>query len=247
MSDKSHNYIHAYYIQYFEDLSQVHQWNWGAAALVHLQHYMDEASENGCCQMAGYMSFLQGWVISHLPRISVWSVDANYTETLPRCARYVPGQGQRDGAGYREHLDNMQLSDFDFTPYDAHRGQRPLIDACWFSGWLRSGSVKGRHLPERVLRQFGYVQGIPRDPAASAPSGLTMDQIDDAFLEEMEDRLIDEDMRGAAVVNRWDYEPGYISWYYRVSHPLMLKIPPHTDLPRPPMLEVLIEEQTRND
>jgi hypothetical protein len=56
-------------------------------------------------------------------------------------------------------------------------------------------------LPERVLRQFGYVQTIPRPPAAAVPSGMTLDKIDQVFMEEMEERLIEEEMQGAAVDN----------------------------------------------
>ncbi|MCI82988.1 serine/threonine-protein phosphatase 7 long form-like protein, partial [Trifolium medium] len=46
-------------MQFFQDLSTVHEWNWGAAALVHLQDYMDDACLATMNQMAGYMSFLQ--------------------------------------------------------------------------------------------------------------------------------------------------------------------------------------------
>jgi hypothetical protein len=67
----------------------------------------------------------------------------------------------------------MQMSDFIFTPYESRRHVKPLIDVCWFSGWLRCRDEKEMHLPERVLRQYGYVQTIPRDPAASAPSSMT--------------------------------------------------------------------------
>lgn len=178
--------------------------------------------------------------------MSVWRLADNYVEALPRCARFEPGQGHRDAAGYREHLDNLQMSDFVFTPYNDHRHVRPLIDACWFSGWIRSGSWTGKHLPERVLRQFGHFQSIPRDPVASAPAGLTLEQIDQIFMEHMEERMIEGDMRGAVVVNPWDYVPGYISWFYRVSHPMMLRPSAKKDPPRPPMLEALIEQQARN-
>jgi hypothetical protein len=46
-------------MQYFQDLSTVHEWNWGAAALVYLQEYLDDASEEGTGQIAGYLSFVQ--------------------------------------------------------------------------------------------------------------------------------------------------------------------------------------------
>jgi hypothetical protein len=123
-------------------------------------------------------------------------MDDNYNETMPQCEKFITGQGHKDPTAYREHLDNMQMSDFVFTPYANHCHVRPLIDVCWFSGWLRRGDERGAHFPERVLRQFGYVQTIPRDPAASAPSGMTLEQIDQVYSEEMEARMIDENMRG---------------------------------------------------
>jgi hypothetical protein len=77
-------------------------------------------------------------------------MDDNYNETIPRCAKFIPGQGHKDPAACREHLDNMQMSDFIFTPYESRRHVKPLIDVCWFSGWLRCGDKKGMHLPQRV-------------------------------------------------------------------------------------------------
>lgn len=58
-SNKSQNYVDVVYLRYFQDLTEVHQWNWGAAALTFLQHYMDIASTAGTGQIAGYMSFVQ--------------------------------------------------------------------------------------------------------------------------------------------------------------------------------------------
>jgi hypothetical protein len=64
-------------------------------------------------------------------------------------------------------------------------------------------------------------------------------------MEEMEQRLRDEAMRGAAVDNPWDHQPEYISWFYKVSHPKMLRLEAHSQPPEPPHLEVLIERQGR--
>jgi hypothetical protein len=41
-----------------EDLTEVHKWNWGAAALVYLQGYMADSTKWRCGQMAGDMSLL---------------------------------------------------------------------------------------------------------------------------------------------------------------------------------------------
>ncbi len=58
-SNKSSYYLDVVYIQYFADLSSVHEWNWGSAALVQLQNYLDFASQAQASQLAGYMSFFE--------------------------------------------------------------------------------------------------------------------------------------------------------------------------------------------
>ncbi|KAK2413514.1 protein MAIN-LIKE [Trifolium repens] len=246
-SNKSVWYVDVSYLQFFQDLTTTHEWNWGAAALAYMQEYMDDASDAETSQMAGYLSLVQGWIIEHFPTLGAWSYADNWNETMPRLAKYAAGQGHKDPPTYRLSLDNLQMSDVVFSPYDSHRGVRPLINECFFSGWIRSGKVLGKHLPERVLRQFGHVQGIPRDPAVSATPGLGHAMIDRVWLEELEMRMIDEDMQGRVVTNPWDCEPGYIAWFYRVSHPIMRPVIAEQQPPRPPNLEVLIEEQTRND
>ncbi|XP_045801574.1 uncharacterized protein LOC123895344 [Trifolium pratense] len=198
--------------------------------------------------MAGYMSFLQGWIIAHFPRLSVWVEAPNYAANMPLNSKVVPGQGHKDAAGYRSSLDNIQTYDCVFSPYDGHRQVRPLINACWFSGWLRCGKLKAKHLPERVLRQFQHVQGIPRNPSMSATPGMNLCEIDRVFTEELELRMIDEEMRGRPVTSPWDTELGYMSWFYRVSHPVMRPVQAPESPPRPPNLEVLIEAaEARND
>ncbi|GAU10254.1 hypothetical protein TSUD_420290, partial [Trifolium subterraneum] len=58
-SNKTSYYLDVVYIQYFADLSSVHEWNWGSAALVHLQNYLDYASQAGSSQLTGYMSLFE--------------------------------------------------------------------------------------------------------------------------------------------------------------------------------------------
>jgi len=38
----------------------------------------------------------------------------------------------------------------------------PFHDIYWYSGWIMNSTrTKCRHLPERVMRQYGSIQGIP--------------------------------------------------------------------------------------
>ncbi|KAK2409069.1 hypothetical protein QL285_044525 [Trifolium repens] len=74
-------------------------------------------------------------------------------------------------------------------------------------------------------------------------SGMNLFEIDRVWMEELELRMIDEEMRGRAMVNPWDHEPGCMRWFYRVSHPIMCPKEALEEPPRPPNLEVVIEEQ----
>jgi hypothetical protein len=165
-SNKSAWYVDVSYLQFFQDLTTTHEWNWGAAALAYMQEYMDDASDAETSQMAGYLSLvqvknilkficvkfilpiltftriinfkfiiLQGWIIEHFPTLGAWSYADNWNETMPRLAKYAAGQGHKDPPTYRLSLDNLQMSDVVFSPYDSHRGVRPLINECFFF-WL---------------------------------------------------------------------------------------------------------------
>lgn len=51
-----------------------------------------------------------------------------------------------------------------------------------YSGWIMCGDRRVyRHLPERVLRQYGYVQSVPRPPSDVAE--LTPAEIVQAFVD----------------------------------------------------------------
>ncbi|KAK2428232.1 hypothetical protein QL285_026766 [Trifolium repens] len=182
-SNKTNYYVEVVYLQFFQDLSTVHQWNWGAAALAHLENYLDHASLAKTNQMAGYMSFIHGWIVIHFSRLSVWGIDEKYEDHMGWNAYFVPSQG-----------------------------------------WLRDGNIRAKHLTERVLRQFKVVQSILRHPSMGVTPGMNLFEIDRVWMEELELRMIDEGMRGLAVVNPWDHEPGYMRWFYRVSHPIMCPV-----------------------
>ncbi|MCI12367.1 hypothetical protein A2U01_0033471, partial [Trifolium medium] len=53
--------------------------------------------------------------------------------------------------------------------------------------------------------------------------------------------MIEEEMRGRAVVNAWDHEAGYTRWFYRVSHPILRPVQAAEEPPRPPNLERSLE------
>jgi hypothetical protein len=106
-----------------------------------------------------------------------------------------------------------------------------------------------RHLPERVLRQYGYVQRIPRPPTDI--EDLAADDVAHAFTE-FALHVLSHQQRGHPVPDNqpWAHTRGYMKWFVRVSHPIVnppAAIPDYAadapPRPVPAYEEVLVEQQ----
>jgi len=106
-----------------------------------------------------------------------------------------------------------------------------------------------RHLPERVLRQYGYVQRIPRPPTDIEV--LAADDVADAFTE-FALHVLSHQQRGEQVPDNqpWAHTRGYMRWFVAVSHPIVnppAAIPDYASAapprPVPPYEEVIVEQQ----
>ncbi|KAF9592631.1 hypothetical protein IFM89_016279 [Coptis chinensis] len=80
--------------------------------------------------------------------------------------------------------------------------------------------------PDRVLHQFGRVQGIPLEPLipeldVSTPHNykIIYPNIQGHQWSQWFNHVLNETMRGTTVVDSSDCDPKYIEWYYSVSHP----------------------------
>jgi len=106
-----------------------------------------------------------------------------------------------------------------------------------------------RHLPERVLRQYGYVQTRPRPPTDI--EALAADDVAQAFTK-FALHILSHQQRGHPVPDNesWAHTRGYIRWFVRISHPIVNPPVPIPDYaadapprPVPPYEEVLVEQQ----
>ena len=97
-----------------------------------------------------------------------------------------------------------------------------------------------RHLPERVLRQYRYVQSVPRHPTDVVE--LTPPQIVQAFVDFRTHKLKEPHWGHPAGEQTWRMAEGYELWYTKVSHPQILP-PLPGDLLRPANEEQIIAEQ----
>ncbi|XP_027931987.1 protein MAIN-LIKE 1-like [Vigna unguiculata] len=161
-ANKSTTYVRTHYLELFRDLSTCRTYGWGVAALVHLYEQLGDASFANTKQLAGYLPLLQAWIYEHFPTLGRKQVRDTYVETEPRALRYVTGRAISAIADVRVQLDGLTYDGMIWNPYVAHRAARQLVTHGMFSGILRVGTVVQRHLPERVLRQFGFIQPIPR-------------------------------------------------------------------------------------
>jgi len=83
------------------------------------------------------------------------------------------------------------------------------------------------HLLERGLRQYSYVQTIPRPPTtigdlvpADVVIAFTYFVVHVLSQQEMGDPFPEDGV--------WKHEIGYMKWFYRVSHPIMITLAPVT-------------------
>jgi len=129
-----------------------------------------------------WLSLVQAWVFQHFLGMGSKDVWAGYRENRdPRAMLFLPLSGLDTGDNYRNHLDALDLMRVVIAPYEDHRAARRLEQVSLYSGWLRYGDRMVRYLPERVLRQFGRVQTIPRHPVESAPPDVNLAEITDRF------------------------------------------------------------------
>ena len=122
--------------------------------------------------------------------------------------------------------------------------ETPFHDVCWYSGWIMAGKQRMvRHLPERVLRQYGYVQTVPRPPTTIMPLAPT--DVVAAFLE-FALHVVPQQHRGDQAPNDepWRHSNRYIRWFYHVSHPIIVNPPlePEIAVPRPIYHDVLVDQ-----
>jgi len=129
-----------------------------------------------------WLSLLQAWVYHHFQGMGSKDVWARYREHRdPRVMLFVPLAGLGTPDNYINHLDRLNLRGVVMAPYRDHREARPFERASLYSGWLRYGDHMVGYLPERVLRQFGRVQTIPRHPVESAPPVTNLRRSHSAF------------------------------------------------------------------
>jgi len=146
---------------------------------------------------------------------------------------------------FRGLLDSMEHCHVTWRSYEHRRDVTPFQDVCWYSGWIMANKQNMVcHLLERVLRQYSYVQTVPRPPTTIMPLAPTY--VADAFLE-FALHVVPQQQRGAHVPDDepWKHSDSYIRWFYRVSHPLIVNPAPEPNIImlRPVYQDILVDQE----
>src|SRR4051812_25804524 len=109
------------------------------------------------------MFVFQSWIISYFSRIHGFHVDPAYVDAMPRAARYALQRGNDAVGPYRLYMDRTMHDDVTWRPFVNYAQIVPFDGIALYSGWLACGTgIMVRYLPEQCMRQFGFVQRIPR-------------------------------------------------------------------------------------
>jgi len=121
--------------------------------------------------------------LAHFTNIILRIDDDAYDPTIaPLVSQWKPPRGFSNPGHYRAVSDSLDHSHVIWRQYERRRHITPFQDICWYSGWIMAGrDIMVRHLPERVLRKYGYVQTRSRPPTDI--EALATDDVAQVFME----------------------------------------------------------------
>uniref|UniRef100_A0A7N2N3Z4 Aminotransferase-like plant mobile domain-containing protein n=1 Tax=Quercus lobata TaxID=97700 RepID=A0A7N2N3Z4_QUELO len=176
--DKSGDRVHLMWVQQLEDLHNPRRYSWGSACLAWLYRELCRASED-TSQIDGCLLLLQYWAWARFPYLCptvergppVGAYGPPVRGPLSLKWLWVPNKKNRPAHifrdRYREQLASMLPDQVVWQPYEAHFDDLPPWCVAGRAVWtatvpLVCFHLVEKHTPDRVVRQFGMIQEIPR-------------------------------------------------------------------------------------
>ncbi|GAA0179887.1 hypothetical protein LIER_30032 [Lithospermum erythrorhizon] len=150
--NKSSDCIHAAYVALFNDITEASDFSWRSGTLAFLYHQLGMTSRVEVKQISRCFTLLEviylSWhgyrMESGAPRARRWS---NITLTK---------RDPQSTIMYQKQLDRLTANDVRWTPY----GPIPDDSMSYYHGCICFLGFNKAYMPDRVTRQFGYVQRI---------------------------------------------------------------------------------------
>ncbi|CAI9099219.1 OLC1v1036004C1 [Oldenlandia corymbosa var. corymbosa] len=150
-------------------IDNIGEYSWGSGTLAFLYRQLGIASRAGCTTMAGCMTLLQAWIYEYFPcfqpskrrgrrGVDGWPRARDWTPVSYKGPKPIHSPLQQ----IRTQLDAMTEQEVEWEPFG--REQAAAYPRTIFSGWIMYHDFQEPYMPERVIRQLGYVQYIPRAP-----------------------------------------------------------------------------------
>ncbi|KAI8567243.1 hypothetical protein RHMOL_Rhmol02G0105800 [Rhododendron molle] len=236
-ADFTGGFVHLSYLQLLENFDVAGEYSWGSGALSVLYRNLCHGAKIKSKQMTGPFVVVQIWAWERFPYLAPgrrgkrapkpgapllgrWDDDFH----SPDLATHVVG-------AYRHHLDIQRDDEVNWTPYSDEVVQSlPHYCRAGKAIWratvpLIFYSFVEYHQPERVLRQFGFRQGIPPPSRAREwPHGKTLQsgQKDWAIEHSAAVKTWDERTQHVAEAVSPDlpvyqFDDPYVVWYERIT------------------------------
>ncbi|XP_030949427.1 serine/threonine-protein phosphatase 7 long form homolog [Quercus lobata] len=176
--DKSGDRVHLMWVQQLENLHNPRRYSWGSACLAWLYRELCRASED-TSQIGGCLLLLQYWAWARFPYLCptvergppVGAYGPPVRGPLSLKWLWVPNKKNRPAHifrdRYRKQLASMLPDQVVWQPYEAHFDDLPPWCVAGRAVWtatvpLVCFHLVEKHTPNRVVRQFGMIQEIPR-------------------------------------------------------------------------------------
>ncbi|KAE8668718.1 thymidine kinase-like [Hibiscus syriacus] len=222
------NKVPVMYLPLFENFEEAGRYAWGAAALAFLYRALGNASVKSQSTICGCLTLLQCWSYYHLnigrPKLNRDPIHDHFPFVLGWKGKQSGPTTNRDVVFYRKALDSLEPCDVEWLPYK-------YMDSTVIPVEIRSTLALGRsktmlicfdkaerHLPNRVLRQYGMLQSIPEDVAQWVRKSRGVDGGVD-LSGKMESELSEWEDRALHIVEGDDDadENEYMVWYMRIT------------------------------
>ncbi|MBA0605365.1 hypothetical protein Godav_017951 [Gossypium davidsonii] len=222
------NKVPVMYLPLFENFENAGRYAWGAAALAFLYRALGNASVRSQSTICGCLTLLQCWSYYHLnigrPKLNRDPIHEHFPFVLRWKGKQSGPTTNRDVVFYRKALDSLEPCDVEWLPYK-------YMDSTVIPEEIRNSLVLGRsktmlicfdkaerHLPNRVLRQYGMLQPIPED----VPQWVRKSRGVDGGVDlsgKMESELNEWADRALHIVDGDDDadENEYMVWYLRIT------------------------------